>query len=462
VPKRSTIDAAARDAAASPRQPWYRRGLVWRRLALLGVLVALLWPGRVWLAAFPKWQARQALADRRPEQALEWLSVVDRLAVEDAEAEFLRARAFRKQGELGKTRDALLRAAKLGYPVKRLEREQWLALAQAGQMREAEPHLPALLTDPGDDAAEICEAYVTGFIRNQRADQAAPLLESWSADFPNDPLPWLMRGKLFIELTQWPQAEQALKKALALRPEDSEAAYYLANVLVERRQLPEALELYERSAANADDGEDRNRARIGQVKCLRALGRSDEGRRVAEEILRKDPDQRDALIELGRIEADAGRFQEAVASLEKADAQNHHDIEVRYAWAAALRGAGRAEEARAEFERVGKAQAELAKATNMVNRVLKSPADVEARYEAGRIFLEYGQPEKGLVWLQSVLNYAPTHEPTCRLLADYYERRSTEDSRFAELARLYREKSGSAPSTSGSKSDAAEKPPGGS
>lgn len=409
------------------------------------MLVALIWPGRVWLAGVPKWQARRALADRQPERAQQWLDVVDRLAVHDGEAEFLRARAFRKQGRLDKTRDALLRAAKLGYPVERLEREQWLALAQAGQLREAEPHLPGLLTDPEEDAAEICEAYVTGFIRGHRADQAAALLDVWAADFPDDPLPWLMRGKLLIELSQWPQAEQALEKARSLRPDDPEAAYYLASVFVERRRLPEALELYERSATAAEDDEARGRALIGQVRCLRTLGRSEDARRVTEEILRKSPGNRDALIELGRLEADAGNFDEAVAALGKADARSHPDIEVRYAWAGALRGAGRVDDARAEFERVGKAQTELARATGLVNRVLKSPADVDARYEAGRIFLEYGEPEKGLIWLQSVLNYAPAHGPTCRLLADYYRRRSADDPRFAELARFYAEKAGPEP-----------------
>jgi len=388
----------------------------------------------------PKWRARVALSDSRPEDALKSLAWAERLAEGDGETAFLEARALRKLGRLDETRGALLQAAEREFPVERLEREQLLALAQAGQLREAEPHLPRLLADPGEDAAEICEAYAIGFLRNQRAELAAALLSSWSADFPEDPRPWLLLGKLHIEQSQWEQAEHALEEVLTLRPDDPEAAYYLANVFRERRRLPEALDLYERSAAGAANREERDRARSGQVQCLRILGRPEEGRTIAKQILRDDPDHRDALAELGRIEADAGRFVEAVAALEKADARDHPDIEVRYAWAGALRGAGRVEEARAEFDRVGKAQAELARTTNLIGRTIRSPADIEARYEVGRIFLEHGDPEKGLIWLQSVLNYAPTHGPTCRRLADYYKRRAGQDPRFAELAKFYREK----------------------
>jgi Tfp pilus assembly protein PilF len=40
----------------------------------------------------------------------------------------------------------------------------------------------------------------------------------------------------------------------------------------------------------------------------------------------------------------------------------------------------------------------------------------------GRILLRNGQESKGLLWLTSALQLDPQHQPSLRLLADYYER----------------------------------------
>jgi tetratricopeptide (TPR) repeat protein len=443
MPKRPTPDSTApRAKSTAPKRPRHRRAAFWRRVLLLLTAAALLWLGREPLCEAAKWQAQRAIRVGRPEVALDWLTCADILSARDAEVAFLKARGYRKLGRFDETRAALIRSGKLGYPVERLEREQWLALAQAGQLREAEPHLAGLLTDPGGDASEICEAYVTGFIRNHRVGEAFLLLDSWAADEPDNPLPEVLRGKLQIELGRWEDAEKSLARASALRPGDTEADYYLANVLVERKRTREALPVYERCAVQAADPTELRRAKIGQVRCLRTLGDAERARSLLERMLRKEPGERDALIELARVEMEAGRFAEAVADLEQADARRDHDLEVRYAWAGALRGAGRLEEARKEFEEIAQAQSSLTRAANLLDRVRKKPDDVEARFEAGRTFLRYGEPEKGLFWLRSVLDYAPDHGPTCRLLAEYYERRSAEDRRFAALAHEYRRRAG--------------------
>ncbi len=388
-------------------------------------------------AEIPKWQARQAIRDRDADKALAWLANAESLTRRDPEIEFLKARAYRRQGELDKTRSSLVRALELGFPVERVEREQWLALAQAGQLKEAEPHLAKLLMDPQGDEAEICEAYVTGYIRSHRIDDAFPLVRSWAADSPDDPLPPLTEGKLWIELGNTKEAERPLMHALDLNPECHEAAYYLANVYLDDLRTKEALELYQRCAANMSDPQDRDRARIGQAHCHRALADPEQGRKILAEMLKENPANRDALIELGRTESDLGRYPEALAALEKGDARNHHDIEVRYAWAGALRSAGRIEEARKEFEKIGGAQAALARTPNLMDRIRENPGDVEARYEAGEVFLKYGDPEKGITWLQSVLDYEPGHGPAKTLLAEYYARRAKENPKFGALAKRY-------------------------
>jgi hypothetical protein len=77
--------------------------------------------------------------------------------------------------------------------------------------------------------------------------------------------------------------------------------------------------------------------------------------------------------------------------------------------------------------------------------VSKNPEDIESRYKIGRIFLDFGSPKEGVIWLQSVLDYDANHKPTLEALAAFYEDRSKESPEFAELAKRYRRKAQSAP-----------------
>ena len=126
-------------------------------LVSLGFVVLTLdhWRSSVQLAI-----ARRALRDRDADMALNAVREAARLTPNYGEVHFTMARVFRRQGHLDKVHESLEQAAKLGVTRNRIRREEWLAMAQAGQMKEARPHLSELLINPGDDGPEICEAYV--------------------------------------------------------------------------------------------------------------------------------------------------------------------------------------------------------------------------------------------------------------------------------------------------------------
>ncbi len=373
-------------------------------------LIALLGP------RYLKWQVRQATQARQFDTASITLDRLERWFGVDGESSYLRARLCRKRGDWTGVRDSLLRAKELHFPVNQLEREQWLTLAQTGQLRLAEPFLARLLTDPREDGAEICEAYVNGFFLNYRMPEALQLLDAWIADYPRDPEPLLIRSKIRVEQQFLKEAEADLRTAWSLDRTSSTAALELADVLVLERRIDEALTIYQQVSTWPTHPE---RAELGAAKALRLMNQLEAARSISQELVQRGPDDREALLELALADLELNRHAEAVITLKKALTLNPRSLVVRQALARALRAIGDHEAAREHAEYVADAQAALQRADKLTVQVSQHPNDIEARYEIGMIYLRYAVPERGIQWLKSVLNYDPNHQAATRALKEY-------------------------------------------
>lgn len=410
-----------------------RRRIAWG-LAAVAVIVLV-----AWLTNAPtvllKIQAQRQLQRGRPYQALAWLAWAGKLTRSDAELEFLNARACRIQGEMNQARTHLERAWQLGYPVKSLEREQTLALAQSGQFHEVESALATLLTDPRGDSDAICEAFVMGYIRTYRIKQAELLLKAWLADSPRQPRALFLRAKVQVEQFNWKGAEEDLRGVLAAVPEHASAADLLAGVLLKLKQPRAALDVL---PVALKDPETRLSARLREVECLRIQGEPDVVRQLLQSILKEYPDSMEALLDLGSLESEAGNFEAALVWLQQAVKLAPQSPDVRYALAIALRGAGRTQEAKEHFDYVTRARDALTQVLELRDKLDGKPADGPLRCRIGATLLEYGQPERGLVWLQSALDVNPRLTEAHQRLAEYYESRAQESEVFAKMALEHR------------------------
>jgi tetratricopeptide (TPR) repeat protein len=123
-----------------------------RLVLLVGVALVLIAVGiaawRPLLRSYRLSQGRLALESRDARLALQYFHAARQLAPEHAETHFQIARAHRQLGQLDRVHESLKTAWRLGYDIASLEREQWLVLAQAGELKDAEPQLIALLSDP--------------------------------------------------------------------------------------------------------------------------------------------------------------------------------------------------------------------------------------------------------------------------------------------------------------------------
>jgi len=86
-----------------------------------------------------------------------------------------------------------------------------------------------MLLDPLGDSEEICEAYHQGDLVNRQFQEAIQLLQSWWADYPNNPQPHYLMGMTYAERSSIPLAIQSLQRAVKLDPDYFQAHLALAN-----------------------------------------------------------------------------------------------------------------------------------------------------------------------------------------------------------------------------------------
>ncbi|MFV1965190.1 MAG: tetratricopeptide repeat protein [Pirellulaceae bacterium] len=403
-----------------------------RTKLLVAVLLAALVVGWIYRSALPNMFARRALADRDTAAALGWLTIGRRISSQNAQTQFLLSRAYRRIGRMQLARDHLDAAERLGWPRESVERETWLALAQAGWLAEAGPHLADLLTDPRGDHAEICEAFVIGYIKMHDVDAARKLLAAWQHDLPGDPQPHFLLGMTYQDY-DWKSAIDHYQRALKIDPSHEQAAFALAECLLTGKRPAEALPYYELAEKTSDD---KPRAWTGQAHCLRLLGQPEEALLLLERALAENTDHAAAGLEWSQMKLEAGNFDQAARQLEPLAKQEPRNWKVQFAYATALRGIGKIGQAKKLFDRISHARSQLRKAGNLAEQLKQD--DVATRYEIGKAHMDYGEPAEGLWWLRSVLSYDPSHAAAHSALADYYAAKESEDPRYAKLAQQHR------------------------
>lgn len=432
------------------------------RLGILLVLLAGLLVG-VWfsgaLATMPRWQAQRALFAGRLGVAEYWLGVAQRLDRNSEENALLAARLARHRGDALEMQAQLARAGGLGADRQRIDREEMLALVQAGEVAEYESKVMGWLESPGDDAPEICDAYANGLAANGRFNDAMQILAAWRSDFPNDPRCDYRIGRIHEHQEQYDKAEASYREAIAKADDFYPAIFSLGRVLLHQRRADEALEHFGQCFAM----EYPQAAKIEAATALKALGRADEARPLLKEVLEsglelqnasyrsveEQPEGFRAAAEYGRLESDAGNFSDAKPWLLAAIEANPLDLTVRYSLAVAQRGLGEMDAAEANFERVRAAREAMGAATALNERAQANRNDLEARYLLGKLILENESERMGLYWIRSIFPIDPDYRPAHQLLADYYAKQASSDPRFRRLSDYHRSKAETPPSTSG-------------
>ncbi len=383
-------------------------------LVLIGLCIAYPTVSRKLQTVF----AERALRERNAEAALGWLESIPEWN-RVGQTHLLFAKAYRRQGKLDLVREHLLTAWDQGVPVERLELEQWLTLAQSGQIQEAEPHLQQLLQDPGDDAPEICEALVAGYFRNYQIARAMPLLTAWEADFPDDPRPYELRGIWFQDAGRWKEAAATYEKALKRAPDLTRIRRGMAVCLRELHEYDKAETQFLQCLRETPDD---SVLLVAWGELLLASGKIPEARSVLQQVLNSSSENTDARIAMGRVLLMDGDAKAAIELLEPLYDENPIDSEIQYSLASALQASGASEQAGELFRKVTAAEEQLRHRQELIDSLDHDPNQPEVRYEIAMISMNHVAPEEGLRWLLSVIDLNPRHTASHVALADYYHR----------------------------------------
>ncbi len=374
--------------------------------------------------------ARSALKARDSEGALIALEKAAKIAPNSGEVQFVMARAYRLQGRLEDVRACLERAHKVQFSKTLISREEWLAMAQAGQMAQAEPHLVELLLDPGDDGAEICEAYANGYLLAYRFADAFRVVDAWQKEFPNDPQPHVFRGLVANKSSAWTEAAEHFQKAFELDSKRTDIQLKLADALLALRKTDEAASHFRQLTKTCPNSPE---VQTGLGRTLVEQGHLGEARELFSRVLKTYPNDYDAVLALGELELNNNHLEPALTLLQQALKLNPDDPEVRNALAGALQRAGRTTEARTHFEFVANAQEVNLKMQALRERITANAKDLDARFALAELLLGNGNQTDRITWLRSIVEIDPKYQRAHAALAEHYEK--VGDRKLASLHR---------------------------
>ncbi|QDV48291.1 tetratricopeptide repeat protein [Gimesia fumaroli] len=424
-------------------------------VALIIFLVVLLsspiWGKGLWVDFF-QYRATKNLQARNPESALQWLAYAQSLDDANPRTRILRARSFRKSHDVKQAYEELKAYYQLAGATDEYQQEQWLFNAQIGENADLQRHLSELLINPQGDIQDICETYVNSCVLNYQFNAALQILDLWEADFPEDPLPNFMRGKIYEHSRALKEATDEYQKTLKKDPQYAPAAYSLARVQLTLKKTEPAMQYYETAIANTEYPAP---AQVGLARCLRLLNRNEEAKKVLAEVLKKESTQlqkeyqamgdhksaanSSAQLEMGNLELAEKNYAAALKWLEPAAQANPIDLAIKNSLALVYSRLGRKQEAKTLSLKIKETNEALEEIQRLLDQIREKPDDAELRYQIGKRYLNYVSEEQGIVWLNSVFRSNPNHGGAHDELARYYEQNLSRGDSFQRLAKTHRE-----------------------
>lgn len=365
--------------------------------------------------------ARRALRERRAEEAREHLRFCLLRWPDDEEVLSLSARAARLCGDVQEAESTLKKLLKLQKGASEAVQLEFLLIrVQTGEGDAVAPTLLAWVDNDHADSALILETLARYYTHHLRFRPAYACLSRWIEVAPEDPLPCQWRGTVQERLNNPRQAMQDYQRALDLDPDLLPARLRIANLLLEENLPLEAVPHLER-LYQQDPDRPEVLASLGQ--CRLAQGDLEEARRHLEAAVKELPKNPPLLVNLAKLELQDGRPREAEIWARRLLASDPHDAAALYTLFDSLRIQGREEEAAAAMKQHEETRALLKQANDLLKEEATKPSrGPSVPSEAGALLLRLGQERLGLYWLFQALERDPTHAPSHKALADYYEK----------------------------------------
>lgn len=281
----------------------------------------------------------------------------------------------------------------------KLHTQYGLMLSEQGRIKEAiEEFRTALQLDPRQPDSVFNLGL--GLLREGRAEDALQVLERHpvsSSDYHS------LRGAVLNALGRSPEAAQALRRAVALDPNNPDTTYDLAVTLLRIDAAAEAGQLLSKA-----------RARFPKVSKIHAAsgmaayasGKNEEALRAYETAVRLEPGAADLYAALGDVYDAVGELQKAEAAYDKAVTLDRSTA--------------------AYFLKYGRNQVKLQKsdlgATLLRQAIILEPANADAHFELGKLAAAGGDDRGAASHFEEVVKANPEMKQGWYQLALSYRR----------------------------------------
>lgn len=398
---------------AALRRP--RRAVLFACALLLGLGVGL------WGYAVHQWRAAQvALKTERPGEARERLALCLWIWPRSVEVHLLAARAARMTGNFSAAEGHLNRCLQLqDGATEGVQLEFLLIRVQAGEMDELAPALFDLVEQGHPESPEVLDTLARAYMHRLRYKPAYACLTRWIGFEPHNSKPYYWRGWVLERLNNPKAAKEDYDRALEISPDLVPARLRLVEMLLEDKQVPDALPHLERLYQQVPN-DPRVQARLGMCRFLQ--GNAKEARRLMETALADLPNDAPLLISLASLDIQEERGVDAERRLRLVLAADPADTEALFILASALQLQNRTNESAAVLAEYERKQAVVSRINALLKDVADSPTATADNYaELGTMFLQIGRENVAMYWLERAFERDPANQRGHSALAAHHE-----------------------------------------
>jgi tetratricopeptide (TPR) repeat protein len=392
-----------------------------RTTALLLTLLILTGTGvGFYFYALRQWDAaRAAVKDSRLEEAQTSLDICLLVWPRSIPVHVLAARTARLRGDFAQADAHLNRCLKLGHGATESVQVEFLLMrVQRGEEDEVVEDLMRRVDDGSPETALILETLARAYMFYLRYGEAYVCLGRWIDLEPDSAEAVRWRGWVQERLSDYEGAMKDYKRALELNPALVPVRLRLAEMYLERSSPLEALPHLELLSKQFPERPD-VLARLGQ--CRFAQGAQEEARRLLERAVDQLPNDPAVLVHLAKLDLQEERPAKAEQWVRRVLTVDPTDTEAEFTLVASLQAQGRWDEAKVALEQYHKDTARLKRVAQLLHQDAEHPStDPDGLSEVGALFLHTNQ-RVAMYWLQRALERDPGHQPTHKLLAEYYE-----------------------------------------
>jgi tetratricopeptide (TPR) repeat protein len=360
-------------------------------------------------------EARTRLEQNEPELALFVVRPLLAAGQRHRELFYLAAWSYRLMGETARALEYLTLAEELGHNEFEIAQDRGLALFDLGRLQEAEPLLQASPSKTSMHALTLLH------IERFEMDQALRDLDAWISLDPQNPIPFVLRGDVWVQAPDNEKAVEAYRRALELDPDDFEARVKLASALRELGRLDDAVALLRRCLEHEPTD---FIATVLLARCEVESGEVASARLLLESVLKAQPNLSAALVELGKIELEEGNFDQAEHLLDRAVKLEPRNDSALYNLATALTRLDRGGEAAGPLARWNEVQESRKRLRAILDQIESDPTDIAAHVEASTLYMDLGETRQAARHITAALAAEPQHAGARKALNRWREQSS--------------------------------------